>query len=160
MAQPIRTQAPKRYWNDASAGADARVFAARLTTNLTANSGVPKDIPWDDVLKNDLVSYNSGTGVITITETGIYEVSMQLGFIPNFAGTYRQVFLKLNGATTWAFGNRSLGAVSEATETVPCVHRATLTAGDTLLTQALVNGGVDCTISGNGSTGSIKLSKL
>ena len=85
MSQPIRTLAPKRYWNDAASGADSRVFAAVLTTNLTASSGTPCDIIWDDVLKNDLVSYNDTTGVLTILETGVYDLSYQLGFIPNFS---------------------------------------------------------------------------
>lgn len=160
MSQPIRTLAPKRYWNDAASGADSRVFAAVLTTNLTASSGTPCDIIWDDVLKNDLVSYNATTGVLTILETGVYDLSYQLGFIPNFAGTYRQAYVTLNGVTSWASGSRSLGAVSEVTETIPCLHRARLTAGDTLLFQGLVNGGANCTISGNGVVSSVRLNKI
>lgn len=136
------------------------IFAARLTTDIVASPGTPADIIWDDVLTNNLGTYNGTTGVLTITQAGVYDLSYQLGFTPSFTGTFRQAFVTLNGTTSWASGSHSLGQVAEVTETVPCLHSARLAAGDTLLFQGLANGLVNTTISGNGIVSSVRLTKI
>lgn len=150
MSQPIRTLAPKRYWNE-DVASDSRKFVAVLDNNITVSSGTPKEIVWDRVLANSLTSYNALTGALTINESGVYEVSVQLSFLPNGAGSTRSIYVDLNGLTTWTTAGRQVNTPGEVRETLIICHRDELLAGDVITIFANINGGVDCSVSGQSS---------
>lgn len=150
MSQPIRTLAPKRYWNE-DTSSDSRKFVAVLDNNITVSSGTPGAIVWDRVLANSLTSYDPLTGALTINESGVYEVSCQLSFLPNGAGSTRVIYVDLNGLTTWTSVGRAVNAPAEVRETLLICHRDELLTGDVITIMALVNGGVDCDVAGKSS---------
>lgn len=150
----FRARFPVHGWSSnvqMSSDTDTRVLSlsVKKTSGSHTNTGNTQDVAsWDAVIDDSHGSFNTTTGVYTVSVPGIYEASGQVSFSANATGIrYAQVVQSGSASVTFA-GMQTVGSATIA-GTSPFFGQFNCKAGDTITIQGYQSSGGNLTYDGN-----------
>jgi len=130
-------------------GGASAVFSAQRHALLNIPSFSQTTIPYDTIVVNEGFGYDTNTGIVTVLQTGIYQINVLTNFFPLNATYISSTINTSTGAQAQFFSpiipDEALNSVS------PCIT-VSLTAGDTIYVQAFQSGMISVQLAPDGNT--------